>query len=148
MPPETAVSELAQLIQISIAPVFLLTGIGSLLSVMTNRLARIIDRARILESPAAEVAAGVNALALEELRTLRARIGLINRAIGLCTYSALLVAGVIAALFVGSFIRVDVHVVVAVAFAAAALLLIGGLLSFLAEVHVATRYMRAIGRQR
>src|SRR5262245_12975711 len=40
---------LARVIQIAIAPVFLLSGIGALLAVMTNRLARVIDRARTLD---------------------------------------------------------------------------------------------------
>ena len=44
------VSTIAHVIQLAIAPVFLLTGIGSLLSVMANRLARIIDRSRVVEN--------------------------------------------------------------------------------------------------
>ena len=43
------VDEMAHIIQLSIAPVFLLTGMGTLLSVLSGRLARIIDRARALE---------------------------------------------------------------------------------------------------
>ena len=44
------VGTLARVIQLSVAPVFLLTGIGTMLSVMTNRLGRVIDRARVLEA--------------------------------------------------------------------------------------------------
>jgi hypothetical protein len=39
----------AHAIQLAVAPVFLLSGIGAILAVMTNRLGRIIDRARVLE---------------------------------------------------------------------------------------------------
>lgn len=44
------VNTVSHAIQLSVAPVFLLTGIGALLSVLTNRLGRVIDRARLLES--------------------------------------------------------------------------------------------------
>jgi len=43
------IDEIAHIIQLSIAPVFLLTGVGTLLNVLSGRLARIIDRARVLE---------------------------------------------------------------------------------------------------
>ena len=43
------IDEIAHLIQLSVAPVFLLTGVGTLLNVLSGRLARIIDRARVLE---------------------------------------------------------------------------------------------------
>lgn len=145
MPPDPPISELAHLIQISVAPVFLLTGVAGILSVLTARLGRIVDRARVLEAPRADFA-GVDALALQELRVLRSRIDLIHRAITLCTYSALLVAGVIAALFLGAFVQQDLSSVVAVTFVGAMLLLIGGLVSFLAEVHMATRQLRQIAK--
>lgn len=41
--------QVAHAIQLAVAPVFLLSGIGAMLVVMTNRLGRIIDRARVIE---------------------------------------------------------------------------------------------------
>jgi hypothetical protein len=135
-------STLSQLIQLSIAPVFLLTGIAGILSVMAQRLARVIDRTRALD---AAVASGrLDAATLEELRTLRRRMDLINRAIGLCTYSALMVASVIASLFLGALLGFHFAPVVALAFVGAMLLLIGGLICFLREVHLATRFFRSL----
>ena len=49
MPDGGALTGIAHAIQLAIAPVFLLTGIASLLGVMANRLARVIDRGRVLE---------------------------------------------------------------------------------------------------
>ena len=40
------VSTIAQTIQLSLGPVFMLAGIGALLNVLAGRLARIVDRAR------------------------------------------------------------------------------------------------------
>jgi hypothetical protein len=44
-----SVAELAKAIQLSVAPVFLLTGISSLLSLFTSRLSRIMDRTRVIQ---------------------------------------------------------------------------------------------------
>jgi hypothetical protein len=46
---ESQVTAIAHVIQLAVAPVFLLTGVGAVLAVLTQRLARIIDRARVLE---------------------------------------------------------------------------------------------------
>ena len=141
-----SLSDLAALIQLSVAPVFLLTGIAGILSVMTHRLARVIDRTRHLEAKSAAPdpqEAGV----AEELRTLRRRMYAINRAIALCTYSALLVAAVIAALFLGALFGFHVAPLIAGAFVLAMLLMIGGLINFLAEVHIATRSMRGAAKR-
>lgn len=141
MQSDTAIAGLAQTIQVSIAPVFLLTGVGAFLAVLTNRLARVIDRTRALQERPAQT----DEIA-EELRVLRLRGRQINRAVGLCTYSALLVAGVIAALFVGAVARVDFSIAVAIAFVAAMTTFIAGLICFLREVQLATRYMREATR--
>jgi len=50
MTPETRISAIAHVIQLAIAPVFLISGVATLLSVLANRLGRIVDRARVLEA--------------------------------------------------------------------------------------------------
>lgn len=137
MPPST-LDGLAHAIQLAVAPVFLLSGIAALLAVLTNRLARIIDRLRSL--PADDAAA-------REATFLGTRIRAINRAITFCTYAALLVAGVVATMFVGVVFRVDLTAVVATAFVLAMGALIAGLTSFLAEIHLTTRHWRDELRQ-
>ena len=90
----------AHVIQLSVAPVFLLTGIGALLGVMTNRLSRIVDRARVLE-PHIEGTADPSTHPLHgELRTLGRRARLVNLAITLFVFAALVLCGVIVGLFV------------------------------------------------
>lgn len=135
---------IAHVIQLSIAPVFLLTGIGALLGVMMQRIARIIDRARSLEDllPTADPAHAQAAHG--ELRTLSHRLRLVNRAVSLCVLAALLVCGVIGGLFITAYYAwsPDLTRVVATVFAAALLSLIGGLLCFLREVYIATATLR------
>src|SRR5471030_563734 len=88
-------------IQLAIAPVFLLTGVGTNLMVLTNRLARIIDRSRVLEDRLASAGESDEAGYRTELQTLYGRAHLINRAITLSTTCALMICLVIAALFLG-----------------------------------------------
>src|SRR4029453_5723798 len=97
----------AHAIQLSVAPVFLLTGIGAILSVMTNRLGRVVDRARTLGRDVLEFGAAAAPLKLNELYALARRALWVGRAIALCTITALLISAVIAILFLGAFLQID-----------------------------------------
>lgn len=132
----------AHAIQLAVAPVFLLSGIGAMLAVMTNRLSRIIDRARLLEQglealPPADVASR-----REELSVLSRRAKLISFAITLCTTTALLVCTVIAMMFLSASLRFDATLPVTVSFIAAMFTFFVGLLYFLREIYVATVSLR------
>jgi Protein of unknown function (DUF2721). len=136
------VDTIAHVIQLSVAPVFLLTGVGAMLSVLGLRLARIVDRAR-------QLGAGDPALLSEheaELPQLALRAGLTNWAIGWCIGCAILTSSVIVALFVGAFVPWDYSGLIAALFIGAILALIAGLLCFLRESLIATRALRFVGR--
>lgn len=136
------VARIAHSIQLSVAPVFLLSGIGVLLNVLTSRLARVVDRARPLEEQHEAADPARAAEIRERLRWLARRARLMNAAITLGTVSALLVAVVVALLFAGAFASFDLAAAVAGLFVAAMVALIGALLAFLIEVRVATRTLR------
>ena len=97
------VATIAHVIQLSVAPVFLLTGIAGLLNVLTGRLSRIIDRGRVLERSLLVDDASVHEATHEMLRILSIRARWINIAISLCVGSAILVAVVIMVLFASAF---------------------------------------------
>ncbi|HUK42313.1 MAG TPA: DUF2721 domain-containing protein [Candidatus Acidoferrales bacterium] len=132
----------AHAIQLAVAPVFLLSGIGAILVVLTNRLARIIDRARFLEErlekPSLEPHTGLR----EDLKVLSRRAQLISRAITLCTVTALLVCTVIAMLFLSASLRFDASLLVSLLFVAAMSAFFFGLLWFLREIYLATVSLR------
>ncbi len=132
----------SHVIQIAVAPVFLLLAIGTMLTVMTNRLGRIIDRSRVvtgkLESASSEAGAEHHA----ELAVLSQRSKLIGMAITLFTTTALLVCAVIAVLFLANFFVFDIALFIALLFIAAMLLLVLALLIFLREIFIATAYLR------
>ena len=132
------VSNLAQVIQLAVAPVFLLAGVGATLNGLANRIGRIIDRARLMEErlPASEGEAARELY--DRLKILSRRATLINRAIALCVLSGLLVSLVVAALFITSSLNIDLAAPIAVAFVFALLSLAASLLLFLREVFLAT----------
>ena len=140
------ISPIAHVIQWSVAPVFLLSGIGAILAVMTNRLGRIIDRARALEERLEHAPADRAASIEADLTALTQRARLIGPAITMCTATALLVCMVIAVLFLSAFLRFDASVPVALLFIAAMLAFSFGLLWFLREISVATRSLRIASR--
>ena len=135
---------IAHVIQLSVAPVFLLTAIAGLLGVLANRLGRAVDRAREIERMLdGSVIANADALRLEHAVCAR-RSAMILRAIVLCVISGLLVAATIVALFMTAYYAgwPDLSRIIAGLFSCAMLVLIAGLLSFLREVYVATATLR------
>ncbi|HKU71418.1 MAG TPA: DUF2721 domain-containing protein [Burkholderiales bacterium] len=136
------VSLIVHAIQLAIAPVFLLTGLGSMLSVMATRLSRVIDRARHLEERWQQFDVAARANATRELGVLEKRARLASWAINFCTSAALLVCAVIATLFIDVFIGTNLKWLAGTLFIAAMFALIGGLISFLREVYIATHTLR------
>jgi hypothetical protein len=139
--PVVRVVDIAHTIQIAIAPVFLLTGVAAILGVLSNRLGRIIDRARLLEERLAHPQDDTPALH-EELGIPARRARLVYRAIALGTTAALLVCIVIATLFGAALFDMLVTKFIAAFFIAAMLALIGALMIFLREVFYATASLR------
>jgi len=129
-------------IQLAVAPVFLLSGIGIVLTVLTNRLARVVDRARRLEEAARSGAADALEERRRELGVMAYRARLMNRAITLSTCSALLVSVVVVLLFLAALLEFNATLPIAGLFILAMLSLIGALLLFLREVFLAIKALK------
>jgi hypothetical protein len=143
---ENSIESIARVIQLAVAPVFLIAGIAGLLSVLSTRLARITDRARVVERriPNAKDDEQRDVLR-KETASLWERIRLINWAIRLCVLAALFVCLVIITLFVGEFIAaeiIDLSLAIAVLFVLALLFIVTGLGYLLREIAIATKQMR------
>ena len=142
------VHEVGDVIRLAVAPVFLLSGVGIMLTLFSNRLARAIDRARELERNVIAVSEPERAQELHlSLATLARRGRLLSVAIALGTICALLVSIVIVVLFLGESFDMRINLVVDALFIAAMLSFIGAILCFLREVFIATTTLR-IGLQR
>jgi hypothetical protein len=131
---ESDIFIVAHAIQQSVAPVFLLTGVGAILSVLSNRLGRVIDRFRLLEL--LEENKRIEHMA--EINILLRRSRWIHWAISLCTSSALLICLVIAVLFIGSELNKDPSTTISILFVTSMVALTAGLLCFLREISLAT----------
>lgn len=137
------VENIAHAIQLSVAPVFLLSGIGVFLGVLTQRLARVIDRARALEQRQEHASTETERTHLDhELKMLARRGRYINRAVTSSVLSAIAVALVVALIFLSEFLRFPLAGPVSLLFIGAMLALLFGLVNFLVEVRVATLQLR------
>jgi hypothetical protein len=139
---QSAIATVGQAIQLSVAPVFLLSSIGAMLAVLTSRLARVVDRALAAEARMLDMSAGDRTSSYDRLDTLARRAKLVNHSITLCTITALLVCMVVATMFVGAFLHVDTSIPVAALFIGAMTSFIAGLLCFLREIFIATNSLR------
>ena len=137
-PADPSTGVIAHAIQLSIAPVFLLTGISGLLGVMANRLARVIDRARTFEQNWRTLDAPAKGAAMAEIRMLERRRRAISWSINFCTVAALLICVVIVTLFVEEFFGRNLRLAAGTLFVAAMIAVICGLSCFLREVYLAT----------
>ncbi len=133
--------DIARLIQSAVAPVFLLSGVAATLGVLTNRLARIVDRARLLEDRI-ENRPGAALSLHRDLEVLARRSRYINAAIMMSACSALLVALVVISLFANAFFDAQLAASIAILFSGAMLCLIGAFGAFLLEVRIATAHLR------
>jgi hypothetical protein len=136
------VTDVAHAIQLSLGPVFLLNGLGVLLAMLTSRLARIVDRARVLEARLPSVGEEEVTEIHRVLAVTSRRARLMNRAITLGTMAALLVALVVVLLFATAFVKFPFGASIALVFIVAMLALVGALWCFLIEVRVATAALR------
>jgi hypothetical protein len=134
MTPEPHFTDIARTIQLAVAPVFLLSALGTILGVLSTRLGRIVDRARVLADRMGALAERDRGALREELELLARRRRLVNLAITSGTVAALLVCLLIASAFLGFMLRADFSVVVAVLFVAAMGAFVVALLLFLREV--------------
>jgi hypothetical protein len=133
--------EIASVIQMAVAPAFLLTGVGAILAVMTARLTRIVDRFRVLHE-------GSNAgskYKQKELSLLILRGRWTHWAIALTTISALLICVLIAMIFISTEISFNLDQFISILFIMAMTALIFGLLSFLKEVGLSKSVMNIDG---
>ncbi|MBK8375345.1 DUF2721 domain-containing protein [Sphingorhabdus sp.] len=130
---------LAQTIQIALAPVFLLVAMGSLLNVVTGRLARVVDRSRELMARHAETSGDEHTRLVAELRMLDRRMDIINWSIALCVACGIVVCLMVSMLFLMGSGREALETPIAASFIFAMLLLLAALIMFLAEVRLAIR---------
>lgn len=139
---DSSITALAEIIQIAVAPVFLLAGIAGFLNVMSGRLGRIVDRGGVLENKIISLAEGeLKNFTKSGYETLPHRSKLINWSIAMCTTSGLMVCIVVVSLFIGDYWDLNITFLIISLFVLAMIWLVLALLLFLFEVQLATNNM-------
>lgn len=133
---DSHLTDIARVIQLAVAPVFLLTALATMISAMNSRLGRIVDRRRVIQGRAGSAD---DRDAQTELELLARRSRLVYFAIFCVVSAALLVCLVVAGAFMGALLSVDLARMVAALFICAMLAMIAGLGLFLREVYLAVR---------
>ncbi|MBB6124287.1 DUF2721 domain-containing protein [Sphingobium subterraneum] len=132
-------AQVAQTIQLALAPVFLLAAIGTFLNVCTGRLARVIDRSRAVQRMLLVTQGREHSGLVRELDTLDVRMTVVNTAIFMAAASGATICGVVILLFAAELFDVHMGTPIALLFMLAMILLSGGFATFIREIHLASR---------
>lgn len=131
-------------IQLAVAPVFLLTAVSGMIAAGAGRLARIIDRARLVETrlEAGGADEARTARMYAELDELRKRGWLVNGCIAFLTLCAMLIGTTIVLLFLGQTTEMQMLTIASISFLSGVICFLLALMCFLAETMLATRLLR------
>lgn len=127
-------SEVVPVLQVSVGPVILISGVGLLLLSLTNRYGRVIDRARFLGDGLRKSSQG-DSHVWDQIRILRRRANLLRTSITYGVLSVLCAAVLVIGIFACSLFRISPAAVVVLLFSACMLSLIGSLVFFLKDVN-------------
>jgi len=136
----TVVHTVSELIQLSVAPVFLVAGVAGLLNIFTGRLARIMDQVYKLDE--FEKSEDITSYSISRRKFLTMRMSNINLAIFFSTATGLFVALVIVIMFLSTLLDFETSVIISVLFILAMSSLIVALLVFLKEIHYTTSFIK------
>ena len=140
--PDVSVSEVADVVRVAVAPVFLLSGIGAFLNVCASRLSRIVDRSRVIEPLLLASRGEEHDRWVAELRIVDRRMQLVNIATGMSVMSALLTCLVVILLFAASLLHSHFGTLIALLFIVSMVAIGTAFAIFLAETRLAERAVR------
>jgi hypothetical protein len=130
------------MIQLALAPIFLIVGIGNLVNVATGRVSRIIDRARWFGSLAKEAPERIDNKAILEIRALNKRMRLANWSINFLIASALMTCFNVLVIMTNGLVSANLYIIIILTFMMCIVLLTGGLIAFFLEVSLATATLK------
>ena len=131
-----ALAYLVPILQLSIGPLIVVSGIGLILLSMTNRFGRVLDRSRQLLRELRDPSGADGARIHEQLAILSKRARLIRGGIACCVLSILLASVLVISIFLGDLLNLDIGVEVAGLFILCMLSLIAALVLFLSDINL------------
>jgi len=138
----TPADPLLPIIQASVTPVILISGLGLLLLTMTNRMGRIVDRTRAYAEQLRQAAEGERRVLEVRLEHTWRRAKLVRLALTLATSSMLASSALVAAIFIGATLHADLSGLLLVLFLASIALLVASLIAFLRDIFVSLAALR------
>lgn len=133
-----AISHVAETIRLATAPVFLLAGVGAFLNLCASRLARIIDRTRIVEDLITRTYGADHDRYVHEIRTLDRRINIVNFAILQGVIGACLICLVVILLFANQMFNHRLDTAIALLFIGAMMAMACGFMTFIVETRISS----------
>lgn len=133
---------IVQTIQLSLAPVFVLVAIGNILNILSTRLGRVVDRARVLQSMHIDTEGPEHDMVVREIRVVDRRIGIITGAIRIMVMSGLSIGTTVVLLFLDGLAGINLQIPAAATFLGSVILLLAALVLFLRETQVAAEALR------
>ena len=130
------VADLVPILQMAVGPVILISGVGLLLLSMTNRLGRVIDRARLLAEARRKAERADRSRFSSQLEILSRRARLIRAAIIFATVSLLMACVLIVALFLAALMHLEIGALVILLFIGCMASLIASLVAFIADLNL------------
>jgi hypothetical protein len=137
-----ASNSLLPMIQLAITPVILITGLGSLMLTMTNRLGRIVDRTRILAGQAQAAKDDSRRHVEAQLRILYRRAKFVRKAVIFNTLGMFTSGLLVVVIFVSALAGVEAAPLILTLFMAAIACLLTALGFFLSDINLT---LKALG---
>jgi hypothetical protein len=139
----TALRDLVPILQLSIGPVILISGVGLLLLTLTNRFGRLVDRSRALTRELMHEPRPANAEALrQQIDILYRRAGILRLSIILGALTVLLVGILILGLFLSVLFKWESGVAIVILFSVGQIALIGSMVAFIREMNLSLAAVR------
>lgn len=133
--------DLVPIIQLSVSPVIVISGIGLVLLSMTNRYGRVIDKAWHHLERVKHVAPEHKPEVLSQIRIVYARCRGLRAAISLACVSMLLIALLIGLLFIFNLLHLEMAIMLGVLFAASMVTLSGSLVYFILDINTSLKVL-------
>jgi hypothetical protein len=140
--PTTSLNEIVPVLQVAIGPVILISGVGLLLLTMTNRLARAIERARLLKAELPKRTDEERAQALAQVAIIYRRAKMVRLGITFAALSALLASTLVITLFVTALLHLDLGFFVVLIFIACMASLVASLVAFICDINMSLHALK------
>jgi len=142
MMPSTHLTELIPVLQVAIAPVILISGVGLLLLTLTNRFGRAADRTRQIHHEMRTAAAAERPRLANQVEVIYRRARLIQFSIVMGTLSALFAALLILTLFFTALMKWESAFVISLIFICCLVSLVASLVTFIMDIRLSLKALK------